>query len=60
MASEQVTGVANLGIVHVAVVHKGPLLHILIRLAYCPNRDQGGNMREGHEPGVSKADISDQ
>lgn len=60
MVFEQVIGVVNLGIVYVVVVYKGFFLYILIRFVYCFNRDQGGNMREGYEFGVSKVDISDQ
>lgn len=39
---------------------QGALQHISMRVAYHANRDQGGNVNEGHEPAVSEADISDQ
>lgn len=39
---------------------QGALLHVSIRVAHHADRDQGGNMNEGREPAVSKADISDQ
>lgn len=48
------------GIIHAAADHNKPTTgpHVLIRFARCADRNQGGNVKGGCEPDVSKASVT--